>query len=277
MKSCVTISLVPSLKGGPWVLWDNLEKSLQTAYQVGFDGVELFTKNASIESEKPLDSLLNQYNLSLGAVGTGAGKVLHGLTLTDEDVNVRNEARLFIKEMISFGANFGAPSILGSMQGSFSENVSKETALNYLREALEDLGDHALGLGTFFIYEPLNRYETNLFNLFEEACSFCRNLNTNGVKVLADLFHMNIEETDIAASIKPNADMLGHVHFADSNRKPVGYGHTEMKPICESLKEINYSGYISAEAFAYPNPETAAQQTIKSFRKFFNTTDIQSA
>jgi len=277
MKSCVTISLVPSLKGGPWVLWDNLEKSLQTAYQVGFDGVELFTKNASIESEKPLDSLLNQYNLSLGAVGTGAGKVLHGLTLTDEDVNVRKEARLFIKEMISFGANFGAPSILGSMQGSFSENVSKETALNYLREALEDLGDHALGLGTFFIYEPLNRYETNLFNLFEEACSFCRNLNTNGVKVLADLFHMNIEETDIAASIKPNADMLGHVHFADSNRKPVGYGHTEMKPICESLKEINYSGYISAEAFAYPNPETAAQQTIKSFRKFFNTTDIQSA
>lgn len=277
MKSCVTISLVPSLKGGPWILWDNLEKSLQTASQIGFDGVELFTQGASVESEKPLDELLSQYNLTLGAVGTGAGKVIHGLSLTDKDANVRSDAKLFIKEMISFGANFNAPTILGSMQGSFCEPVDRETALSYLREALEELGDHAISHGTFFIYEPLNRYETNLFNLFEEACRFCKNLNTNGVKVLADLFHMNIEEDDIAATIKPNADMLGHVHFADSNRKPVGYGHTEMKPICDCLKEINYSGYVSAEAFAFPDPETAAKQTLQSFRKFFYPTDIQSA
>ena len=277
MKSCVTISLVPSLKGGPWILWDNLEKSLQTASQIGFDGVELFTQGASVESEKPLDELLSQYNLTLGAVGTGAGKVIHGLSLTDKDANVRSDAKLFIKEMISFGANFNAPTILGSMQGSFCEQVDRETALSYLREALEELGDHAISHGTFFIYEPLNRYETNLFNLFEEACRFCKNLNTNGVKVLADLFHMNIEEEDIAATIKPNADMLGHVHFADSNRKPVGYGHTEMKPICDCLKEINYSGYVSAEAFAFPDPETAAKQTLQSFRKFFYPTDIQSA
>ena len=40
-----------------------------------------------------------------------------------------------------------------------------------------------------------------------------------------------------------------------------------MKPICEPQRN-NYSIYISAEAFAYPNPETAAQQTIKSFRVF---------
>ena len=276
MKSCVTISLVPSLKGGPWILWDNLEKSLQTASQIGFDGVELFTQGASVESEKPLDELLSQYNLTLGAVGTGAGKVIHGLSLTDKDANVRSDAKLFIKEMISFGANFNAPTILGSMQGSFCEQVDRKTALSHLREALEELGDHAISHGTFFIYEPLNRYETNLFNLFEEACRFCKNLNTNGVKVLADLFHMNIEEDDIAATIKPNADMLGHVHFADSNRKPVGYGHTEMKPICDCLKEINYSGYVSAEAFAFPDPETAARQTLQSFRKFFYPTDIQS-
>ena len=277
MKSCVTISLVPSLKGGPWILWDKLEKSLQTASQIGFDGVELFTQGASVESEKPLDELLSQYNLTLGAVGTGAGKVIHGLSLTDKDANVRSDAKFFIKEMISFGANFNAPTILGSMQGSFCEQVDRKTALSHLREALEELGDHAISHGTFFIYEPLNRYETNLFNLFEEACRFCKNLNTNGVKVLADLFHMNIEEEDIAATIKPNADMLGHVHFADSNRKPVGYGHTEMKPICDCLKEINYSGYVSAEAFAFPDPETAAKRTLQSFRKFFYPTDIQSA
>lgn len=269
MKSCITISLVPSLKGGPWILWDDLDKSLQTASQLGFQAIELFTASASVESNHLLCDLLGKYNLELGAVGTGAGKAIHDLTLTDKDPKIRNEAKNFIKDMISFGADHSAPAILGSMQGSFCGDLTRETAIKYLEDALEEFGDFASSRGTFFIYEPLNRYETNLFNLFEEACNFCRGLNTCGVKVLADLFHMNIEEKNIASSIRHNADLLGHVHFADSNRKPVGYGHTDMQPICECLKEINYKGYISAEAFAWPDPETAAKQTLESYRKFF--------
>jgi hypothetical protein len=42
-----------------------------------------------------------------------------------------------------------------------------------------------------------------------------------------------------------------------------------MGPIAEALKEISYSGYASAEAFPFPDPDTAAKQTIDSFRKFF--------
>ena len=274
MKSCVTISLVPSLKGGPWILWDDLEKSLQTASEIGFDGVELFTSKPSVESGVPLAKLLERYNLNLGAVGTGAGKVLHGLTLTDPDSSIRKKAQEFIKDMILFGAEHSAPSILGSMQGSYGKDCARETAIRYLQDSLEELGEFAISQGTFFIYEPLNRYETNLFNLFEDACNFCRDLNSNGVKVLADLCHMNIEERNIEASIRPNADVLGHVHFADSNRRPVGFGHTDMKPICECLKDINYNGYVSAEAFAWPDPDTAASQTLKSYRKFFCQSDV---
>lgn len=270
MKSCITISLVPSLSGGPWVLWDNIEASLRIAAEKGFDGVELFTPGPSVDSAKPLSHLLQQNNLSLAAVGTGAGKVLHGLTLTDADPSIRKKAKDFIKGIINFGAENSAPSILGSMQGSSTDDLPRETALEYLRDALEELGEYSASLGTFFIYEPLNRYETNLFNHFGQACDFARNLETHGVRVLADLFHMNIEETDIASSISDNSDMLGHVHFADSNRKPIGSGHTNMRPISECLKKINYQGYISAEAFAWPDPLTAAQQTIDSFRKFFN-------
>lgn len=270
MKSCITISLVPSLRGGPWVLWDDIETSLRIAAEKGFDAVELFTAEPFVNSEVPLSRLLQQNDLSLAAVGTGAGKVLHGLTLTDADPSIRNDAMDFIKRMIHFGAENNAPSILGSMQGSYTELVSRETALGYLRDALEELGEYSTSLDTFFIYEPLNRYETNLLNHFGEACDFARNLETRGIKVLADLFHMNIEETDIASSIGDHEDMLGHVHFADSNRRPIGCGHINMHPISECLKRINYQGYISAEAFAWPDPIAAAQQTIDSFRKFFN-------
>lgn len=269
MKSCVTISLVPSLKGGPWILWNDIEESLRVSSELGFEGVELFTAGPSINAKTPLAELLHRYNLSLGAVGTGAGKVLHGLSLTDSDLAVRNQAKDFIKDIIRFGAENEAPAILGSMQGSYSNELPRDTAIEYLRESLEELGQFSMSEGTFFIYEPLNRYETNLFNLFDEACSFVKSLETKGVKVLADLFHMNIEESDIAASIGRQGDTLGHVHFADSNRRAIGYGHTNINPIRDCLKKINYQGYISAEAFAWPDPITAAKQTIDSFRKFF--------
>ena len=38
-----------------------------------------------------------------------------------------------------------------------------------LGEAIEDLGQHAAAHGVPLFYEPLNRYETNLFNLVGET------------------------------------------------------------------------------------------------------------
>ena len=76
------------------------------------------------------------------------------------------------------------------MQGSFSNDVPREQALGYLRDALEVLGDYAESKGTFFIYEPLNRYETNLFNHFGKAADFLKELP----KAAAGSFFPLIEE-----------------------------------------------------------------------------------
>ncbi|MBT3570299.1 MAG: sugar phosphate isomerase/epimerase, partial [Opitutae bacterium] len=54
-----------------------------------------------------------------------------------------------------------------------------------------------------------------------------------------------------------------------SNRRPVGCGHPDMGPIAETLKSLGYEGCVSAEAFAWPDPEAAARQTIESYRKYF--------
>ncbi len=270
MKSCITLSLVPSLKGGPWVLWDDLENGIKQAASLGFEAIELFTNGPNIGPPGQLNELLSENNISLGAVGTGAGKVIHGLTLTHPDEGIRQKAISFIEEMIDFGAENNAPAIIGSMQGGYEGETTREQALHWLAEGLEALGSHAQSKGVKLIYEPLNRYETNLFNLFLDACDFLDQLSTDGVTLLADLFHMNIEEEDIADVIKKGFRHLGHVHFADSNRRPIGCGHTNIAPIAYALKQVEYDGCISAEAFAWPDPATAAKTTIESYRKFFS-------
>ena len=269
IKSCATIALVPTIKSGPWIYWNDLEKSMAHASSLGFDAIELFTASSDALDIVATKTLLEKHQLQLAAVGTGAGKVLHGLTLIDPDAAVRKKAILFIENMISFGASFNAPAIIGSMQGNVSVGFDREQSLHWLAEGLNYLGKHAAALGVELIYEPLNRYETNLINTLSDGAQFLKTNQINHVGLLADLFHMNIEEVDIAASIRAHADFILHVHFADSNRRPVGNGHTNFKEIAKALQEINYQAYVSAEAFPWPSPQEAALQTIHSFKQLF--------
>ena len=270
IKSCVTIALVPEIKSGPWIYWHDLEQSLAHASSLGFDAVELFTASAEVLDVLETQLLLEKYKLQLAAVGTGAGKVIHGLTLTDPDAVIRKKAMEFIESMITFGAAFGAPAIIGSMQGNVVAGVDREEAMHWLADGLSYLGMHASTLGVKLIYEPLNRYETNLINTLGDGVQFLKTRQIQHVGLLADLFHMNIEEADMAVSIKAAGDLVMHVHFADSNRRPVGNGHSDFREVAKVLKEINYPAYVSAEAFAWPNPEAAATQTIQSFNQYFN-------
>ena len=96
-----------------------------------------------------------------------------------------------------------------------------------------------------------------------------KTLSTDNVKLLADLFHMNIEENNLADAIRAGKGHIGHVHFVDSTRQPAGCGHMDFEPIAAALNDIGYDAYASAEAFPYPNPDEAAKLTIDAFNKYF--------
>ena len=255
MKSAVTISLVPEARGGPFVFWDDLGAATRVARELGFDAIEIFPPSAeaisNLKSEIPV-----------AAVGTGAGWGKHQLTLTSLDAGIRRRATEFVAAIIDAAAAHGAPAIIGSMQGRAND-------LAALRDALEILGERAARHDVPLIYEPLNRYETNLVNTIAAGVELVSSLSTKNVRLLADLFHMNIEEADLPAAIRAGGTHIGHVHLADSNRRPAGHGHTDFAKVAAALREIGYDGYVSAEAFAYPDSHSAARATIDAFNRFF--------
>ena len=269
IRSAVTVSLVEEARGGPFVYWDDLLASVSKAADLGYDAVEIFAPDPTAVDTPSLQSRLDETGLSVAAVGTGAGWVRRKLCLTSDDASVRAQAIEFIQSIIDMGAPFGAAAIIGSMQGRWGDGVDRDTAMKRLRDGLNQLGTYAGKQGVSLIYEPLNRYETNLCNTVESGVELMQSLDTRNVKLLADLFHMNIEEVDIAASIRAGGDHIGHVHFVDSNRRPAGCGHMEYAPIVAALNDIGYTGYASAEAFPWPDPDSAAKQTIDSFQRLF--------
>lgn len=113
---------------------------------------------------------------------------------------------------------------------------------------LKELGDYAKEQGVFIFLEPLNRYETHLINTLRQAIDICKRVNSPNVRILADFFHMSIEEQDIPASIKMAGEYIYHVHLADSNRLFPGSGHTDFRAGFEALKSIGYKNYMAFEA-----------------------------
>ncbi len=267
MKSAVTVSLVPEARGGPFVYWDGLEAAAVAAARCGFDAVEIFPRGPGEIDRARVAALVAEHGLAVAAVGTGAGWVVHKLQLCHPDRAVRTEAKQFIRGVIELGAAWGAPAIIGSMQGRSEGSVSPSQALDWLCESLTELGAVAGDLGQVLLYEPLNRYETNLFNRLEPAAEMVRGLTGGHVRLLADLFHQNIEEVSIPAALAEVHDVIGHVHLADSNRRAAGFGHTDLQACVDVLKRVGYAGYLSAEVLPLPDADAAAEQTMRAFRQ----------
>lgn len=267
MKSAVTISLVKEAEGGPFVFWHDLAGGCSRAAELGYDAVEIFAPNADAIPVDELRQLTSEHNLKIAAVGTGGGWVIHKWHLCQPDEASRNNAKAFIRGIIDMGAQLDAPAIIGSMQGRFEGDVDKEQAHDYLRGALNELGEHAKAAGVSLIYEPLNRYESNLLNRAEDVVTFLDTLNTDNIVILADLFHMNIEEASVADGLRTYGKHIGHVHFVDSNRRPAGCGHMDYVPIAAALKEVGYGKYASAEAFPWPDSDAAAKATIEAYHR----------
>ena len=201
-------------------------------------------------------------------MGTGAGFVIHGLHLCSSDPVTRDRAIDFIAGIIGRAGRFGAPAVIGSMQGRIDSDTPRDDAIGRLRDALNVLGERARQHGVPLILEPLNRYETNVLNRLDQGVELIRSLDTDNVKLLADLFHMNIEEQSICDALRDAAQYVGHVHFVDSNRRAAGFGHTDLDEVGRALVDIDYQGYVSAEVFAYPDSLGAAEQSLRAMRQY---------
>jgi sugar phosphate isomerase/epimerase len=116
-----------------------------------------------------------------------------------------------------------------------------------LIEMLLPLAEFAASLGTAVLLEPLNRYESNSIPRQADGASIVRQINSPGVRLMSDLFHMHIEETNSPAALLEAAETIGHVHLADNTRKEPGSGDIDFAAAFAALKQIGFKGYMAFE------------------------------
>ena len=247
-----------------------LAERCETIQRLGFDGVELIGR---IFRESLDDYVRFFKGSSIKPTAICAGQ--RGSVLSP-DHQERQRALADIRNMLRFGGEigcsgfifvpiFGPPAVPNLSPWKSPVEIENELLLN----ALTELAPTAEKYGCPILLEPLNRYETHFLNRLDQAAPFCRKVKSRWVRVMADFFHMNIEETDIPAALTKHAKYIGHVHLADSTRGFPGTGHTDFRSGFLALKKAGYSGYMSLEVTKrnIKRAEVELAQTLAFLRK----------
>ncbi|MDQ7851053.1 MAG: sugar phosphate isomerase/epimerase family protein [Armatimonadota bacterium] len=247
--------------------------ALERVAALGYDGVELAVRDPEEVEGARLAERCAHLGLPVVALGTGQAYLHEGLALAAADGAVRRMARERLLQHVRLASVLnavpGAPSagvqvIVGLIRGRAGE--ARGQAERWLREGLRPVLEAAGEAGTGVVLEPVNRYESDWLNTLEETAAFIEQIGHPRLGLLADTFHMNIEERSIEESLRSVAGYLRHVHVADSNRRPPGLGHLDFRRILQVLREAGYHGYLSAETLPYPDTLGAARQTITYLR-----------
>lgn len=250
----------------PILLRGDYIENIKKAAGMGYDCVEIHVNDPKTLDWDKIQKACRENNIYVSTLGTGMGYVIDKLSFTSSDENVREKALQRILDHIDVAGKLGAKVIIGSMRGTIPKKSEFKKYEKYAFECIQKCIEKAEQKRVTLVMEAINRYETNFINTAVQGLEFISQFNTEYIKLHLDTFHMNIEEEDMAKSIKMAGSYLGHMHFADSNRWYPGKGHIDFKEIIKALKTINYTGAIAFECLPLPNPEEAAGQALSNIK-----------
>jgi sugar phosphate isomerase/epimerase len=250
-----------------------LETNIQKIAELGYDGVELAVRDPKLLDLPAINALLDRHNLEVPAIGTGQAYGEDRLSFTSPDEGIRQAALERIKTQVDLASHLNAVVLIGLIRGKVEEAVNQTQAGTWLVDALKESCSQAAAKDVRLAMEPINRYETDLFNTVEESLRLLEQVGADNFGLLLDTFHMNIEEPSIEASIRMAGDRIFHFHVADSNRWHPGAGHIDFHRLLEVLHGTGYRGYVSAEILPLPDPDTCAERTIATIQPIIKRID----
>lgn len=248
---------------------DGLVRQWQLVHTLGYDAIELRGSSGISDRLPELRSARAE-----GAVFSSIC-VISDRFIGDFDASRRAEALAGMMELCEVAAEVGAKGVITpASYGMHSNRLPPFTARRtpeedraVLLEMVRKLGEHAAGCGVLVLLEPLNRYEDHMVNTLAQGAELCRALSLPSVRLMADLFHMNIEEADLGEALQGAADVLAHVHLADSSRLEPGTGHTDFASAFHALRDIGFDGYGAIECRFSREPEAALKAAHELLRR----------
>ena len=253
---------------------DSYEEKMQYLVDAGYDAIELTGRQDILEVVDEIAVATRNTGCKVSSICSGG----RGALMASE-AEARQVAMEDMKNFLSAAGQLGAVGVIyapliavkmGPDQYTRLPDLSplkscEELEMDLLVELATELARHAERNGVCVLWEPLNRYEQWWFNRLEDGAELCERVSSGGCRIMADFFHMSIEEDTLAGALEQYAaDYVSHIHLADSNRATPGHGHTDFAAAFSVLERLGWDGYMALEC----SPRGDACEDIKRAAQF---------
>ncbi|CAM2829130.1 sugar phosphate isomerase/epimerase family protein [Saccharomonospora xinjiangensis] len=227
----------------------------------GFDVAELPVENLGDWDPAEAAGLLADH-------GLGASLVLvmsEGRELVRAEAATVAATQDYLRRCLDIAASLGASALAGPAYASVGRTwrmTERERAecVREWRDNIAPVVEHAADVGVVLAVEPLNRYETSLFNTVDQTLRAMDGLPGCGIAL--DLYHQNIEERDIASAIRSAHGRIAHVQVCANDRGTPGRDHFDWPHLLAAIADADYLGPLCIESFTSHNDSIATAASI---------------
>jgi|HubBroStandDraft_1064217.scaffolds.fasta_scaffold28715_3 hydroxypyruvate isomerase len=230
-----------------------LEELCAYAAQIGLKAVDLLNPD---EYEIP-----GRYGLVCSMAYAGGGEIPNALN------RVENHARIEegFRKYIPLAAKAGVPNVItfsGNRAGMSDEEGAKNTiaGLNRVKKIAED---HGVTICMELLNSKVN-HKDYMCDHTAWGVRVVQAVNSPRVKLLYDIYHMQIMEGDLVRTIQENIQWLGHFHTGGvpGRHELDGSQEVQWDGVMRGIVAAKFQGYVAHEFVPTRDPLTSLREAV---------------
>ncbi|RWD59318.1 MAG: sugar phosphate isomerase/epimerase [Mesorhizobium sp.] len=237
-----------------WMRAEPLEVTLKRIKKLGYESIEISGEPAQYKT-KETRALLKEHGIRCwGSVTLMLGE----RNLAAKNQGQRERSVQYVKDVLTMVSELDGEiiTLVPATVGKVVPDGTEAEEWGWVVDATRECFAHAKKVGVKIAVEPLNRFETYLFNRGAQALALADAVSPE-CGVCLDAYHIHMEEFNVYDAIRQVGKRLFDFHVADNNRFAAGLGQIDWPKIVGTLKEIGYDGALTNE-FVAPVDRTPA-------------------
>ena len=224
------------------------------AAQIGLKGVDLLEIN---EWDAP-----HKYGLICTMGYCGGGTIPEALNRTENHAAIEENFR----KNIPIAAKQKVPNVItfsGNRKGMSDDEGAKNTVigLNRVKKIAEDNG---VNICLELLNSKVNHHDY-MADHTAWGVRVMEEVNSPNIKLLYDIYHMQIMEGDLIATIHQNIEWLGHFHTGGVPGRHELNDHQEVQwdGVMRGIADAGFKGYVAHEFIPTGDPLVSLKQAVQ--------------
>ena len=232
----------------------SLDELCSFGAQIGLTGIDLL---------QPADfEVPRRYGLTCTMGFAGGGQIADGLNRLENHAAIEAGFR----KNIPLAAKAGVPNVItfsGNRRGMSDQEGARNTAigLNRVKKIAEDNG-------VIICLELLNSKVDHPDYMADHTAwgvDVMQQVNSPNVKLLYDIYHMQIMEGDLIATIRENLAWIGHFHTGGvpGRHELDNTQEVQWDGVMRAIAEFGFHGFVAQEFVPAKDPLTSLRQAVE--------------